>query len=391
MRLVLHHHPLAVALVPLLAALWLALFGEQVFGEHQGSGTLHQLPLEAAHSEPLVPLKRQSATFILGEDGEAANRYFDAAFNYYSYTESERTEYIITSCRSLREVRNCLDSLSRPNKLPWGRINLIMHSNEWSDMGVAVLPNGARASKASIEAAVANNQLLPLPNNVIDEATELVLHGCALGRNLPVLEAARIAFGGNDGVQPQVRSSKYFILYESDAQNGRPFDCTKYLADAWYTHYPTGYQPATSILAQRLRSNYPDAGIEWQQALAAETPATSASAYHYEFKLPVVWYTQYGSNSERPTVATDSAKTAFLAQHLNIQTMIAEYGLEQSDLTWTVYPMQYDSGNGNKVPAIKAIGLVTMVCVLQPFTNSATGEALVPPVTDQRFYAAVTD
>ena len=362
------NHPLAIAMLPLLAALWLAVFGHQVFSQ-QGPEPGQATAAMAEKTEPLMPLQRQSATFILGDDGESANRYYNSALHYYTYNEAERTEHIVTSCRSLQEVLHHLDSMPRPNGLPWGRINLVTHSNEWSDMGVAVVPNGARASYTSITNAMEAGTLQPLANNVADRHTELVLHGCALGRNEVVLEAVALAFGGSDAERPTVRSSKYFILYESDGQNGRPFDCKKYLADAWYTHFPTGYRPANYKLAKRLNENYPEDSIAWSAALTRTEPEFPGQAYHYTFKMPVVWYETYASKAERPSVSTDSLKNAWLANQLDIQNQIAEYGFEQSDLTWTVYPTHYSPDGGKKQPAIKAIGLCTIVCVLKAFTT----------------------
>ncbi len=55
---------------------------------------------------------RERITFILGEDREADNRYYAEATNYYTHNKKGRTEYLVTTCRSLLEVKITSSSIN---------------------------------------------------------------------------------------------------------------------------------------------------------------------------------------------------------------------------------------------------------------------------------------
>lgn len=326
---------------------------------------------------------RKTITFILGEDEpDSKNKYYSGALDYYRFNEEAKTDFLVPSCRSLLDVRNFL-ARGSGNGLPWGEINLVVHSNEWSDMGACVIPEGPRVSETTIQAAISSGVFTALPDSLLDGCSELIIQGCALGRNEAVLMALSQAFGGA-GALPVVRSSRYFILYQPGVVSP-----DKYLADFWYTHYPTGYHPGNYMLEANLREFYPEAKIDWKTALANHESTAAGAAYTYSFRIPVVWYTAYDRKEDRPDVSTADGKMAWVTTQPELMKTVLEYGFSEEDFTWTVYPTHRQFSNGKRKPAIKGIGLLNIVCVLKPLIDEESKEPLTPALTDERFYASI--
>jgi len=243
---------------------------------------------------------RESITFILGEDSEPENQYYTEAINYYRFNELNKTENLITHCRSLLELKLYLEENPPSNNLPWGRVNVVVHSNEWSDLGAPVIPEGERASVESLRAAMNSGDFTPVPNNLMDNQTELMIYGCGLGRNKQLLRQIGLAFGGmeHDDPKPNVKSSRYFISYESAKQeNGKPEDCKRFITEYWYAHHPSFHRPNDSKLIQQLNQNYDSTDMVWQDALSRTVPRFSGDSYHYTFRLPVVWYVAFENHT----------------------------------------------------------------------------------------------
>lgn len=327
---------------------------------------------------------RENITFILGEDHDADNLYYTEAFNYYSYNVEAHTEYIDTSCRSLLEVRNRLENLPPSNGMPWGNVNVVVHSNEWSDMGVAVVPDGERAAVESIEFAIQNGQFTANSNTILDAHTTMNIMGCGLGRNTELLATISKAFGGDDAdmQRPVVRSSRFFIFYESDRYKGQPINCERYMAEFWYAHHPSFHKPAEGKMAKQLNENYPDANIDWDDAMTRTTPRFAGDAYHYSFRIPIVWWVTYEDAADRPEVHRKSPKAdrlAYVKEQEELLEAIEAYGFDVNDFRWTVRPATYENEDGSKEPAMKVIGQCTIICILNPLTEEENGK--VVPVT----------
>lgn len=337
--------------------------------------------------------QRASVTFILGEDLEDDNRYYSEAMMYYRSNKESRTDFTVTKCRSLLEVKNWLETNPPRNDQPWGDVNMVVHSNEWSDLGVSVLPDGPRAAVSTVELAVENGEFTPIPNEFMDEESAITIYGCGLGRNTDLLETLSYAFGGDevDQQRPIVRSSRYFVFYESERYNGRPFNSERYMADFWYAHYPSFHRPKEERLIKQLTTDYSDVEMDWEDALTRTEPRFTGDSYHYTFRVPIVWYVVYEEDEQRPTFETKEAKKAFAKQQPELMEAIANYGFEFDDFRWTVNPSYYRPDESTSERAIKIIGQCTVVCVLQPLTvpnpNDPTRVApLKPSLDDTQFY-----
>ena len=347
---------------------------------------------KAETAKPVVNLKRPNITFIMGEDNGKKNFYYTEAESYYRLNEAEASGTLVTHCRSLEEVQQYLIEHKAKSGQPWGRVNMVLHSNEWSGLGVPLYPQGPRATAASMVEAIEEEELFPLSPTVVDEQTELILYGCGLGRNEMALEAIAHVFGV-PGHEPIVRSTRYFVYYESQRYMGRPVSSQKYLADYWYAFYKTGYRPGDIKLSRQMNERYPDENMDWRDALTRTEPRWLGDTYHHTFRVPVVWWVTYPDEDERPELSTVAAQKEWLANQDELQDVIADYNISEEYFNWTFRETTYESADGTREPAIKAIGFSTILCVLQALTIPVEGDngamALEPAVTDTLYFAVV--
>ncbi len=335
---------------------------------------------------------RANITFIMGEDKGESNFYYTEAENYYRLNdEATESGELITHCRSLEEVKEYLAANMPANENPWGRINMVLHSNEWSGLGVPLYPDGPRATTSSIVEALEEDVIQPLSRRVVDGQTELILYGCGLGRNEEALQAVALAFG-EDGFAPVVRSTRYFVYYESERYNGHAVSSKKYLADYWYAFYKTGYRPGDIKLSRQLKGRYVDETIDWRDALSRKEPRWLGDTYHHTFRVPVVWWVTYDDASERPDLSTVTAQKEWLAEQDELQEVIENYNIPEEYFNWTFRKTNYTFEDGTTEPAIKAIGFSTILCVLQALTMPVEGDngamALEPAITDTLYFAS---
>jgi hypothetical protein len=338
---------------------------------------------------------RESITFIMGEDGETAgpatkNRYYTQAKQYYQLNPEARTERLITNLRSLQAVRDYLESNPPANGQPWGRINMVVHSNEWTGMEAPVLPDGKRTDVKKLRAAMESGAFPPLVNELIDSETEMMIFGCALGRDRELLETLSEAFGGEapDLQRPVVRSSRYFVNYFTETVNGRPLKSQRMLTDFRYAFFKTGYQPADYKLVQQLKKRYPGDSINYSAALSRSAPDFPGQSYHHTFKVPVVLLVTYDKAEDRPDFGTEEKCMAWLDTQTQLDSVFLDFELDKSLFTWTFQKIRYEQEDGSKVPAVKLIGLCDILCILDPLKDK-NGNLLAPAFDDPLYFAQV--
>ncbi|NRB51239.1 MAG: hypothetical protein HRU41_26440 [Saprospiraceae bacterium] len=313
---------------------------------------------------PIPYTARQDITFLLGQDKDGNNPYFKQANQYYRQHPEDQTEFVIDTCQSLLAVRNYLNDHTPSNGRPWGKINLVFHSNEWTGMGIPTLPGGKRTTEITLANAIGQGAFPPLNNNVVDACTEMVFHGCAFGRNEGLLAALRAAFIPS-GVETQLSSSPYFVIFDRQ-QNGLP---KRYLADYWYTFYRTGNRPADSQIVSQLERTYPDVQVDWERAVKRQQTGYGGGAFHYTFKVPIVWTVTYPSIADRPSISSWKDQRRWLDEQEEMQAIFEKYQIPESQFSWYIRYIDHEFEDGTKEPAIKAVGFCTVLCVLQEVQN----------------------
>jgi len=313
--------------------------------------------------KPIPP--RESITFILGEDHNRKNPYYTEAADYYRMNKKDRTEYLVTTCRSLLEVRDYLEKNPPSNHLPWGLINLVAHGSEWLGINVPVIPGSKGATTERLMEYILNDKFKPLPDSLADDSTLIFIHGCGVGKNRRLLAVVAEAFGGKTN-KPVARASKLFEFYISSRSNGRPIECQRFLTQSWYFFYPTGYKPSDSIINQKLRHRYPAEKINWKEALKRESPNFAGEMYHYSFEIPIIWMYRFNKKDSIPDLVSDENKIKWLKKQPEIIKITRSFGIPADRFSWWITRISYTNSGGDKLPAVWVKGSCTVLCILKP-------------------------
>ena len=309
----------------------------------------------------ITETERQDITFILGEDDEAGENYYASATCFYKNHLTEKTEQVILSCRSIFDVRELLAERYVDGQLPWGKINLVVHGNEWSGLAVATLPGGKRTTLNTLQSAIKNRSIPSLPKYIADECTEIHIHGCAVGKNKKLVNKIGELFGGHQPIP--VFSSEYFLRYEK-SNNSK--NCSRTQLEPWYTFYPKTYRPETTELISNFQHKYPSVKMDWEDALSRDHPRFNSDIYHHTFDVPVLWTVAYENNQSVPDLDKWSAQKKWLSEQKELQELLRSYNIPWDNFQWTFLDVTHEMEDGRKLPAIKAIGLCTVLTVLKP-------------------------
>lgn len=142
---------------------------------------------------------RQDVTFILAQDNPG-HAFFEAAQAYYR-ARPELAGALVTSARSLAEVREFLQRSPLRGDAPWGRVRLVAHGSQWQGLRVPLFAGSALATPLVVESALEQQEFPPLPATVLDHDSELQVESCGLGRRPRFLRQLGELFGGDAGLR----------------------------------------------------------------------------------------------------------------------------------------------------------------------------------------------
>jgi hypothetical protein len=321
-----------------------------------------QAALAAAPAGP-----REGVTFILGEDRNPDNRFYQAATDYYTTDSAARTEHLERNLRCLADVRDYLENHRPTNGLPWGVVNIVSHSYEWGGLSVPVREGEGRADLTSLRLAIGSDALAPLPDSVVDCRTEFRIQGCALGRDTALLRLLGVAFGGPDLQRPRVGSSRYFVYYESVRDGGQIISADQFCAEYWYVVYPKGQRPGNAELAKRLAERYPNDSVDWRAAMGRTGPRRPGDAYYRMLSLPATWVAIYPESSALPSVRTQAERRSWLEGQAELRMRLEGARLGLDDFVWSVRDTAVLDSGLRKL-AILAVGRSTIACVERDIT-----------------------
>lgn len=339
-------------------------------------------------SDSTVPDKiasRLSIAFILGEDKEADNPYYDEAMRYYTTNPKGKTNFIVTTCRSLTEVKAYLKKNLPDNASPWGTIHLISHGNQWTGLSIKVTPDSKRATTERIVAHTQSSSFELLDQTVVDAKTRIFLHGCGVGNNRDLVDAVRVFFG-SQYEQPMIFAPKLFEYYASIGSE-KNLQCERYLAQSWFVNYPMDTKPSVSSLTNELREKYADAHVDWQSALSREQPRWIGDAYHYTFEVPAKWIIPVDTVPH----LTEETQNVWLHNQKQIMDDLRALQIPVERFKWSFSSGYTETKSGNKSRAVFVKGYCTMLCVLQAVTDGQNEHLMlqkpfVPALTDTHFY-----
>ncbi|MCD4731627.1 MAG: hypothetical protein K8R74_13565 [Bacteroidales bacterium] len=306
---------------------------------------------------------RESITFILGEDRELNNQFYAEAEKYYRNNPKDRTEHIITTCRTMEEVRDYLADHAPANKQTWGLVNLVSHGNQWIGLSVRLTQGGKRTSATNINKMLKEGLFKPLPSGIIDSNSNFYVHGCSVGKDTALLKSIAELFK-SEKKRPMVHASEYFEYFCSKRINPGRIDSERHLYKAHYAFYKKGYRQGDIRLSRQFANRYPKAGVHWRDALTREVPRWHGDTYNYTFDIPVKWIVLYPEWDSIPNITTEEDKLNWLNAQSDLMKIINKTEIPLNKFSWAFKKIRYPLDDGTLMPGIRVRGYSTVLCVL---------------------------
>jgi hypothetical protein len=344
-------------------------------------------------SVPCKNTERESITFILGEDKSPVNPYYTEATKYYRNNPSAKTTWLDTTCRSLLEVRNYLETHSPSNKLPWGLINLVSHGDRWFGLSVKITPNSKRTTLERLQEYIQNGTFMPLPDPIIDQQSEIAIHACSVGNIPELIETIGLIFKSQNSI-PGIRAPRLQEFYATDTNiEGKP-ENKLYLAQGWIITYKKEEQPGNTTICNLLHEKYPDSDMDWQDALTRDRARFGGDTYHYTFNIPVNLVINCSDKDSLPDLSISEKKLAWINHQPEIMDELNKIQIPAENFSWDLKKGYAKNKAGKRTPAILIKGYCTVLCVLKPLidkNNSTAGNLapLIPEITDSCYYYAI--
>jgi len=300
--------------------------------------------------------ERKSICFILGEDKEN-QEYYTLATEFFTRDSVAKTDKVIKHVRSVEQLLYFLNQNKEAK--PWSRIELVVHGNVWSGLSTKILDGGERAYPKELFRAVVKKQLPILEANVIDTNTIINVWGCGIGTNPIMNIALEKCFTDEEANCPRLNASKKFIVFKRQRNSGI---VRLVQASYWPYFFKRGYRPSESQIVKSLQTQFPDAPINFSEVIMHNN---RSSISQESFHIPVSWTVIYNTKEERPSISDQKEKMKWVKSQAGLMKKIKDFGIPIERYTWTVNKIIHTDEFGNTVPAIKAIGMSTVLCVLE--------------------------
>ena len=306
-------------------------------------------------------------TFILGQD-DGTNAYYARAEEYFRWHPEEAGERVVTDLRSLAEVHDFLARTRVPGG--WEKINLVAHGNQWTGLSTKLTPGATYARVTSNMLANWTPEQTPAPET-INERTEIVVHGCSVGRDTALLLQLSRVFAGADRGYPTVSASEDFTLFRTGKQG-----IERHYADYVYRARPLGKYPLKKVMATRLRRQYPEKRVDWDAALTSNRFTEELEPHLYQFNVPVQWTRVYPEADTADTPGTFNQEQWWLSGEDQLAQTLDKMGLSFQDFLWSFTAQDYDLADGGRIPSVTANGVARLFCVLLPRGEGDFGEVV---------------
>ncbi len=303
---------------------------------------------------------RPSITFLLGVDKDD-QLFFNLAEKHFLRDSVEKTDRVVKSCQSLQAMLNHLQMSQ--SEQPWGVINLVVHGNMWGGLSVPMWNEGSRAYPKDFYRAAQQGEFPMLSASIIDKKTKVNVWACGIGKNPLINSALETLFTNEEGISADVYASPHFVVFQEVPGRSAP---VRIKASYWPYFFQRGYRPSDSEIIHQLKLQHPDLSIDWHHAMQTESINPDMNVFHNEFNIPVVWTVLYPDKNSRPDVGTEEEKMQWIKNQPELMRKIEDLEIPLDKYNWTVTKIIYAHPDGGIQPAIKAIGMCTILCVLLP-------------------------
>ncbi|MEO0733368.1 MAG: hypothetical protein AAFZ52_11075, partial [Bacteroidota bacterium] len=243
-----------------------------------------------------------------------------------------------------------------PRSGTWRTVHLIAHGNQWTGLAA---PLHAGKEARTTAGSLARWQPSALPRHRLDERSEIVVHGCSVGRDSALLLQLSRVFAARGDRFPTVSASPAFTLFREG-----PEGIERHYADYYFRATPLGKYPQREVMARRFARQHPDKRIDWDEALAANRFSAGLEPYLYQFNVPVEWTRVYPERRAAP--AGKSAAEKWLTGEPELMGRLGRMGLSPRQFLWDFSAEDYALADGGKLPAVTARGTARLFCVLVP-------------------------
>ncbi len=305
--------------------------------------------------EGVEKVEERSICFILGEDKDEQT-FYSLAADYFTTNSVAGTDKLIKHVRSIEQLILFLNA--QENNQPWHRIELVVHGNVWSGLSVKIKDGGERAYPKELLKAFAKKQMPILRDHVIDSNTVVNIWGCGIGNNPIMNLALKACFTDAEGKRAEVNASKKFVVFKRRSDNR---DVKLVKASYWPYFFKRGYRPGDHVISRAMASQYPDASLDFTKVLSLEATDT---IYEEQFHIPISWTVIYDSKESRPSIGNWESKERWIRAQPSLMKKLKDLQIPFELYTWTVNQIIHTDEMGQKVPAIKAIGMSTVLCFL---------------------------
>jgi hypothetical protein len=224
---------------------------------------------------------------------------------------------------------------------------------------------GGRAFPKELYAASRNGGFPVLSDKVIDAFSKVNLWSCGIGKNPLINLALESIFTNTKGERVDLYVSPHFVIFHESASSAAPL---RIKASYWPYFFKKGFRPSDLEIARSLAVQFPDEKMDWQKGLQNSFDGSPSSAFPKEFSVPVVWTVLYDTRDSRPDISTEDLKMKWIKEQPELMRKIEDLEIPLGKYTWTVNKIIYRHPDGTTRPAIKAIGLCTVLCVLAPIS-----------------------
>lgn len=320
------------------------------------------VPEERVQELLFVPaVNGKSVTFIMGED-KTPQPFYALAAQHFALDTQEKTDYVIHTCRTLGAVIDFLNTSPLRGAAPWSVVNIVAHGNPQTGLNLYIMESGHKATPKRLVQAALRGDTPELQPGVADSLTRINIWSCGIGKSPLINVAMQQIFKSATGDSVKVYCSPHFVIFHPSVNGPAP---RRLKASYWPYYFRRGYRPGNAEIAEALRRQYPDETIAWDRALKEELHCDTVSVYHGEYHIPVSYLRIYGTKAERPPLETEAQKMQWVTSQPEIKQQLEDAGIPIDKYHWTVNKIIHTTEDGSKVPAIKAIGMSTVLYVLK--------------------------
>lgn len=321
---------------------------------------MSKMTWESQDQKPLFhkEKERASISFLLGTDNEGYD-YFRLAEEHFLFDEEEKTDVMVKTCRSLEDMIDYLNH--HESNTPWGTIQVVLHGNPFSGLSLQIENDGERATAKNLLKAMLDNPLPKLKTDDIDTLTKINFWACGIGKNPFINMALDTFFSLENGTVPDIYTSPHFVVFKesNDGAYVRRVNSTY-----WPYIFKRGYRPGDQQIANDMSKQFPEADVNWEAAIKVTNP-NNEDEFQNSFHIPVSWTVVYPTKDSRPSVGTEEEKLQWVQSQESLMEQIEELNIPIDKFHWTVNKIKHKTKEGEAVPAIKAIGMATILCVLE--------------------------